>query len=56
MASLNATAADSSGYQQVSALLAQNWWAFAMRGVLGIIFGLIAIFVPGATSGRSRRS
>jgi uncharacterized membrane protein HdeD (DUF308 family) len=50
MASLNATAADSSGYQQMSALLAQNWWAFAMRGVLGIIFGLIAIFLPGATT------
>ncbi len=49
MASLNTTAADSSGYQQMSALLAQNWWAFAMRGVLGIIFGLIAIFLPGAT-------
>ncbi len=35
--------------QQMSRLLAQNWWAFAIRGVLGIIFGLIAIFQPGVT-------
>jgi uncharacterized membrane protein HdeD (DUF308 family) len=54
MASSNTTAAartggDSGGYQQTSALLAQNWWAFAMRGALGIVFGLIAIFLPGVT-------
>jgi uncharacterized membrane protein HdeD (DUF308 family) len=49
MASLNTAAADSGGYQQMSALLAQNWWAFAIRGVLGIIFGLIAILLPGVT-------
>jgi uncharacterized membrane protein HdeD (DUF308 family) len=35
--------------QDVARLLAQNWWAFAIRGVLGIIFGLIAIFQPGVT-------
>ncbi len=35
--------------QQMSRLLAQNWWAFAIRGVLGIIFGLITIFQPGVT-------
>jgi uncharacterized membrane protein HdeD (DUF308 family) len=33
----------------MSALLAQNWWAIALRGVFGIIFGLIALFMPGAT-------
>ncbi len=49
MALFNTTAADQGGYQQMSALLAQNWWAFAIRGVLGIIFGLIAIFLPGVT-------
>jgi uncharacterized membrane protein HdeD (DUF308 family) len=49
MASLNTTAADSRDSQPMRALLAQNWWAFAMRGVLGIIFGLIAIFLPGVT-------
>ena len=33
----------------MSAKLAQNWWAIATRGVCGIIFGLIALFLPGAT-------
>ena len=31
------------------ALLAENWWAIAIRGVLGIGFGLVALFLPGAT-------
>jgi uncharacterized membrane protein HdeD (DUF308 family) len=30
-------------------VLIHNWWAIALRGVLGIIFGLIAFLVPGAT-------
>ncbi len=34
---------------RMSAALARNWWAIAIRGVLGIIFGLIALFLPGAT-------
>ena len=34
----------------ITQLLAQNWWAFAIRGVLGIIFGLIAILQPGLTA------
>jgi uncharacterized membrane protein HdeD (DUF308 family) len=29
--------------------LAKNWWAFAIRGVLGILFGLIAFVLPGVT-------
>jgi uncharacterized membrane protein HdeD (DUF308 family) len=33
----------------MSAILARNWWAIALRGVFAIIFGLIALFVPGAT-------
>ncbi len=33
----------------MSAVLAQNWWAIAIRGVLGIVFGLIALFLPGVT-------
>ena len=35
--------------QDIAQLLAQNWWAFAIRGILGILFGLIAIFLPGVT-------
>jgi uncharacterized membrane protein HdeD (DUF308 family) len=30
-------------------LLARNWWAVAVRGAFAILFGLIALFVPGAT-------
>jgi uncharacterized membrane protein HdeD (DUF308 family) len=48
MTSTNTTIADASD-EQMRALLAQNWWAFALRGVLGIVFGLIAIFLPGVT-------
>jgi uncharacterized membrane protein HdeD (DUF308 family) len=33
----------------MSTVLAHNWWAIALRGVLGIIFGLIAFYLPGAT-------
>src|SRR5436190_1161303 len=32
----------------MSAVLARNWWAVALRGVAGIVFGLIALFVPAA--------
>lgn len=30
-------------------VLARHWWLFAMRGVLGILFGLIAFLLPGVT-------
>ncbi len=30
-------------------LLARNWWAVAIRGVLAIIFGLVAFLLPGVT-------
>ena len=31
------------------AVLARNWWVFVMRGLLALLFGLIAILAPGAT-------
>lgn len=35
--------------KDMSATLAQNWWAIALRGVFGIVFGLFALFLPGVT-------
>ncbi len=29
--------------------LAEHWWAFALRGVLAIVFGIIAFVMPGIT-------
>jgi uncharacterized membrane protein HdeD (DUF308 family) len=28
---------------------ASNWWLFLLRGIIAIIFGLLAIFMPGVT-------
>jgi uncharacterized membrane protein HdeD (DUF308 family) len=36
------------GDDAMSNLLAQNWWAIALRGVFAIIFGIIALVMPGA--------
>jgi uncharacterized membrane protein HdeD (DUF308 family) len=33
----------------LNATLAQNWWAVAVRGILGLIIGLIAFLFPGPT-------
>jgi len=33
----------------LNAVLAQNWWAIAIRGVLGILFGIIAFVYTGVT-------
>jgi uncharacterized membrane protein HdeD (DUF308 family) len=34
--------------EAMSACLAKNWWAVAIRGVLAIIFGILTFLVPGA--------
>ncbi len=36
-------------YDGLIAVLARNWWAVAIRGALAILFGLIALFLPGPT-------
>ena len=33
----------------LNSVLAANWWVVAIRGVLGVIFGFIGLFFPGAT-------
>lgn len=29
-------------------VLVRNWWAFVIRGVLAVLFGIVALFLPGA--------
>jgi uncharacterized membrane protein HdeD (DUF308 family) len=33
----------------MNARLADNWWAIALRGVFAILFGLVALLLPGVT-------
>jgi uncharacterized membrane protein HdeD (DUF308 family) len=33
----------------MSQILAQNWWLVALRGVFALIFGVIAVLLPGVT-------
>jgi uncharacterized membrane protein HdeD (DUF308 family) len=30
-------------------MLARNWWAVALRGIVGVLFGMLTIFIPGVT-------
>src|SRR5260370_42086907 len=39
---------DESEADAMSAVLARNWWALAIRGVLGIAVGLLALVLPAA--------
>lgn len=32
----------------MESLLANSWWVIALRGLLAILFGVVALFVPGA--------
>jgi len=49
MAQANVSVGGSPAYEAIVAVLAKNWWAIGIRGVLGILFGLVALFLPGAT-------
>ena len=49
MSEPNLRGVPSPAYELMIAVLAQNWWAIGIRGVLGILFGLIALFLPGVT-------
>jgi uncharacterized membrane protein HdeD (DUF308 family) len=35
--------------ENTEAVLARNWWAIALRGAFAILFGIIAILMPGVT-------
>jgi uncharacterized membrane protein HdeD (DUF308 family) len=37
------------GSNSAGETLVQNWWLFTLRGVLGILFGCIALIFPGPT-------
>jgi uncharacterized membrane protein HdeD (DUF308 family) len=34
---------------RLGAALARNWWLIGLRGVLGVVFGIIALIMPIAT-------
>ena len=46
---LAATGSEPTVNDAMSALLAENWWAIALRGALAIAFGLIGLLLPEVT-------
>jgi uncharacterized membrane protein HdeD (DUF308 family) len=36
-------------WERLGDVMAKDWWLFALRGLLGVIFGLVALFMPIAT-------
>src|ERR1700732_4052910 len=49
MASTTFNSASDVRADSASEALVQNWWLFALRGALGIIFGCLALIFPGPT-------
>jgi len=49
MASTRFNSTSGVGSGPAAETLVQNWWLFTLRGVLGIIFGILALIFPGPT-------
>src|ERR1700732_628646 len=49
MASTTFNSTSGVGSGPAAETLVQNWWLFTLRGVLGIIFGCLALIFPGPT-------
>jgi uncharacterized membrane protein HdeD (DUF308 family) len=49
MASTTFNSTSGVGSNPAAETLVQNWWLFTLRGVLGIIFGILALIFPGPT-------
>src|SRR6267154_613084 len=49
MASTTFNSTSGVGSSPAAETLVQNWWLFTLRGVLGIIFGILALIFPGPT-------